>query len=116
MSQIFAQGDILIERVSDVAPSGEIITPALDGATVLAEGEVTGHRHAIRDHVTFFRDDGLARDMPQELYVGHLKVGPTTGPVRLVHEEHDAIMLAPGTYRVRRQRQVEPNNVELVMD
>jgi hypothetical protein len=114
MSQLYAQGDLLIERVRDLEPSGKIIAPPKDNITVLAEGEVTGHRHAIHQHVVMFRDDNLARDMPHQLYVGHIKVAD--GPVHLNHEEHDAITLSEGTYRVRRQRQAEPHDVEIVKD
>lgn len=113
-AMLMAQGDLLIERVSDVVPSGVIAARDSDGACVLAEGEVTGHRHSIFEQVTFFRDDGLARDMPSDLYIGHVKVdGPQA---YLVHDEHDAIPLPRGTYRVRRQRQLDPRDVQLVAD
>lgn len=114
MSKLFAQGDILLELVNDVPPSGQILEPWSDGAYVLAEGEVTGHRHAIFDQVTFFRDDGLARDMPSSLYVGHVRVGDPGA--NLVHEEHSTINLPRGTYRVRRQREVEPRDARVVAD
>ena len=42
--KIFAQGDLLIERVDDIPPSGEKFVPTPDGAMVLAEGEVTSRR------------------------------------------------------------------------
>jgi hypothetical protein len=114
MRELYAQGDLLIERVNDVLPSGEIVSPGADGALVLAEGEVTGHRHAIHDRVTMFRDDGLARDIPGGLYVGHVRVD---GPTALVqHEEHAPISLPRGTWRVRRQRELEPRDARLVAD
>lgn len=112
--QLLAQGDLLIERVEDLRPSGLIEQRDADGACILAEGESTGHRHAIHEQVTFFRDDGLARDLPDELYVGHVRVD---GPLAtVVHDEHAPIALARGTYRVRRQRQLEPRDVQLVAD
>jgi hypothetical protein len=115
MQEMFAQGDLLIERVSDRVPSGTLITPdETVGATILAEGELTGHRHLIFDRVTMFRDESLARDIPPTLYVGHVKVD---GPVaRVVHQEHGPIALPPGTYRVRRQRELEPKDVWVVSD
>jgi hypothetical protein len=63
MTEMFAQGDLLIERVADVEPSGTILSADAAGAVVLAEGELTGHRHAIYDRVTMFRDDALAREI-----------------------------------------------------
>ena len=114
MNQVFAQGDLLIERVDDAPPSGTIVEPGVDGAVVLAEGEVTGHRHAIFDAVTMFRDDGLARDIPGGLYIGHLRVDGDVAYVR--HDEHATIDLSTGTWRVRRQRELEPQDVRIVHD
>jgi hypothetical protein len=113
MNEMFAQGDLLIERVDDIQPSGTIVAADQTGATVLAEGELTGHRHAIFDRVTMFREDSLARDIPSGLYVGHVKV---EGSAVIQHQEHSPIMLAEGTYRVRRQRELEPKDATLVSD
>ena len=114
MNEMFAQGDLLIERVADVEPSGTVLAPDATGANVLAEGELTGHRHAIYDRVTMFRDDALAREIPTGLYVGHVKV--EGGSAQIHHQEHAPISLTAGTYRVRRQREVEPAEVALVSD
>jgi hypothetical protein len=114
MNETFAQGDLLIERVADVEPSGTLLAPDATGAWVLAEGEVTGHRHAIYDRVTMFRDDALAREIPAGLYVGHVKV--EGGLAQIHHQEHAPISLAEGTYRVRRQRELEPRDAVLVSD
>lgn len=113
MRELYAQGDLLIERVADAVPRGNILPRSPDGAVVLAEGETTGHRHVIHDAVTFFRDDGLARDIPGGLYLGHLSVDTTA---RVVHEEHGPVILPKGTYRVRRQRELDPREARLVMD
>ena len=109
---IYAQGDILLERVADV---DEDMCKAReserdpDGAVVLARGEVSGHRHAFHGGALMFRDDALARDMPAELYIGHVKVSAPSAD--LVHEEHGAIRLPTGTYRVRRQREYRPGTL-----
>jgi hypothetical protein len=114
MNEMFAQGDLLIERVADLEPSGTILVSDATGATVLADGELTGHRHAIYDRVTMFRDDTLAREVPTGLYVGHVKVAG--GSATIHHQEHAPISLAEGTYRVRRQRELEPKDAVLVSD
>ncbi len=114
MPAVYAQGDLLIERVTDMLPTGPIVDPATDGSMVLAEGEATGHRHAIHDRVTMFRDDGLARDIPAGLYVGHVIVDAPSA--KLEHDEHDPITLPRGTYRVRRQRELEPKDARVVVD
>jgi hypothetical protein len=114
MNEMFAQGDLLIERVADVEPSGTVMAPDATGVCVLAEGELTGHRHAIYDRVTMFRDASLAREIPTGLYVGHVKV--EVGSASIHHQEHAPIALTEGTYRVRRQREIEPRDAALVSD
>lgn len=119
MTKIFAQGDLLITKVEDVmaramTPS-KTIAPDSDGAVVLERGEVSGHRHAIYGGgATLFRDDALARDVPNGLYVGHLAV---SSPVAVKHEEHAAINLEPGVYRISRQREATDDSAtQMVAD
>jgi len=114
MTEIFAQGDLLLERVADVPPSGTIEENLNGVAMVLAEGETTGHRHAIWDRVTMFRDDMLARDIPAGLYIGHLQVA--SAYARVTHEEHAPLTLPRGTYRVRRQRELGPMDARAIID
>jgi hypothetical protein len=114
MNEMFAQGDLLIERVDDMEPCGTIVCPNESGSVVLADGELTGHRHEIADRVTMFRDDALAREIPAGLYIGHVKV--EEGYATIVHQEHDPVTLLKGTYRVRRQRELEPRDAAIVAD
>lgn len=110
----YAQGDILLERVADAKPTTPInVDP--DKAVVLARGEVTGHRHAFYGGAVMFRDDALARDVPAELYLGHVKIAAKAG-AELRHEEHGTIKLPAGTYRVRRQREFDAGAVRVVAD
>jgi hypothetical protein len=113
MRQLFAQGDLLIERVEDACGTGGV-EQSIQESLVLAEGEATGHRHVLHDQVTMFRDDGLARDIPVGLYVGHVRV--LSPCARLEHDEHATLTLPRGTYRVRRQRELEPKDVQIVSD
>jgi hypothetical protein len=46
----------------DVSPSGTMSQNAEGAAMVLAEGEASGHCHAIRERVTMVRDDSLPRE------------------------------------------------------
>lgn len=112
--ELYAQGDIILERVAD-AKETEAINIDPDGAVVLARGEVTGHRHAFYGGATMFRDDALARDIPAQLYLGHIKIADRQG-AELRHEEHNTIKLAPGTYRVRRQREWDAGEARTVAD
>lgn len=119
----YAQGDIIIEKVDAKPKKASEVTTAIglpavdaDGSRVLARGEVTGHRHRFTGDsgVTLFRDDALARDMPAELYIGHIKIA--AGGADLVHEEHDTIALPAGTYRIRRQREFSAAQARIVAD
>jgi len=108
MPRLCAQGDILIERVDD-APVRLANHSAEDGSVIIAEGEATGHHHRLLGSITLYRDDALAREIPSGLYVAHVRVDSSAA--RLEHDEHAAITLPRGTYRVRRQRQLEPTDV-----
>jgi len=109
MLRLCAQGDILIERVADAPATGRIVQSVNHGSIVIAEGEATGHRHRMVGELTLYRDDALAREIPSGLYVGHVQVHGATA--RLEHEEHSPLTLPQGTYRIRRQRHLEPTDV-----
>ena len=99
---MYRQGDVLVVPVEGI-PKGVEPVPLNQGRIVLAHGEATGHAHAIRDdRATLFRDPHLA-----EVF---LQVSGGA-PVALEHEEHAAIALPPGIYRVVRQREYQPGMV-----
>lgn len=106
MPRLCAQGDILVERV-DVDGSADARAARVGscGSVVIAEGEVSGHRHSLLGAVAMYRDDALARDIPHGLYLTHVRIHSATA--RLEHQEHGVIILPQGTYRFRRQRQLE---------
>ncbi len=87
------QGDVKIDRV-DRLPPGLSLKPREAGVCVLAHGEVTGHRHYVKEeHVQLYANDDalfmVIRGRPATLY----------------HEEHDPITFAPGIYEIRHQRE-----------
>ena len=87
------QGDVKVDRVERL-PEGLEPKPRDRGVWVLAHGEMTGHRHYLKDdHVQLYTNDAglymVVRGRPATLY----------------HEEHDPITFAPGIYEVRRQRE-----------
>ena len=114
MTEIFAQGDLLLERVADIVPSGTVAENPEGMAMVLAEGEESGHRHAIAERVTLFRDEKLATDIPAGLYIGHVQVAAAYA--RVTHDEHAPVTLPRGTYRVRRQRELGPSDARVLAD
>ena len=108
---MYRQGDILLVPIDeDRVPEPVRLLPPLPrdprGRMVLALGEVTGHAHAIAGPGTLLRD-------PDPLAPSHLHL-PQGG--RLVHEEHAAIALPSGWYRVVRQREYLPGAVRVVAD
>lgn len=95
---MYRQGDVLITRV-DAIPADLPVRARDNGRVILAYGEVTGHAHAIDTAA-----DPLAAifDSPENDGSFFLRIESATG---VVHEEHARIDLAPGAYKVTRQRE-----------
>ena len=86
---MYQQGDVLLFRVP-AAPAGVPV-----GHCVLATGEATGHQHeAIGQGVELIERDGTLF-----LLAPH---GAT-----VIHQEHRALTLPPGAYRVGRVREYD---------
>ena len=96
------QGDVLIE--SGTIPGGVTRIKAKRGRLILAEGEATGHHHSVaeQDAQMFERDGTL-----------YLRVQTDT---EVEHQEHAAIGLPAGDYRVTRQREYTPEAIRNVAD
>lgn len=105
--QLYRQGDVLLVAV-DSAPSDARSVRRQGGRLVLAEGEVTGHAHAVLDESA----ELVTVEEATELYL--LVHG--TEPVELVHEEHGTVAVPPGAYEVRRQREYAPDEIRRVAD
>jgi hypothetical protein len=106
---MYRQGDVLLVKV-DAVPEGARDITAED-RIVLAYGEVTGHAHAVYEPITKEKP-GKARmwDAGAERF---LQVVETTA---LKHEEHAAIPLEPGVYRIEHQREYSPEEIRRVAD
>jgi hypothetical protein len=107
--KVYAQGDVLLLPVDSV-PAHRAAARDMNQTVILAEGEHTGHRHAFYGGALMFRDDALARDLPAELYIGHVEVA--AGGAVLEHGtgpgqpgDHDPIDIPAGTYVALRQRE-----------
>ncbi len=98
---LYRHGDVLLRQITSL-PIG---AQRRVGAT-LAQGEVTGHSHRIQQaHAVQLWVQG------SDLF---LEVKEPTAT--LVHEEHRAIELPYGLYRVWRQREYRPDAYVEVMD
>lgn len=102
MAEMYRQGDVLLAKVSEL-PKKAVRQKAED-RIVLAWGETTGHAHAINSSMAELYHHG------DERYVVAL------AGAALVHEEHAAINLTPGVYRVVQQREYVPGAFRNVAD
>jgi hypothetical protein len=95
---MYRQGDVLIIRVEGL-PQGLDDIPRDNGDVVLAYGEATGHRHAIKSKAVRFGRDKESAARFLDIQEDEAKV---------VHEEHAPIVLPRGQYQVVTQREYEP--------
>ena len=96
---LYQQGDVLIHRIEKLPPVKKLARR--ENGFVLADGEVSNHAHVIEEEDTVFvAEDGT-------LYLS------VDAPVIVHHEEHKAITIAPGIYRVGRVQEVDPFTKEI---
>jgi hypothetical protein len=98
---LYRHGDVLVLAIGSI-PDGATPQPG----NVLVRGEMTGHAHRIQDprSAQLFRLGGT-------LYMRVL-----SDTAALVHEEHAAITLDRGDYRVWQQREYSPAAIRTVVD
>lgn len=90
----YRQGDVLLVQVK-AYPEKAV---KLDHATV-ALGEATGHHHTFTKNVELM-------ELDEQVWV----VADESAP--LTHQEHATILVAPGIYEVRIQREYEPQEAQ----
>lgn len=91
----FRQGDVLLIEIQAIP--AEATAEPRSGRIVLAEGEATGHAHAIHEV-----------DARTYTYQGE-RFLLTRSKAQLVHEEHGPIDVPEGAWRVIIQREYEPS-------
>lgn len=111
--KIYRQGDVLLTRVEgDLPKDAKEITPKDAGRIVLAFGEVTGHAHAVYPNEVKGK-----KVLPAKLWdAGAERFLQVIEKTALKHEEHSAVSLAPGNYKVTIQREYSPEAIRQVMD
>jgi len=85
------QGDLLIVKVNGIPENA-----VKRDSRVLAEGEATGHMHELTGGEVYEKGDTLYFRVSED-------------QISLKHPEHGALTFEPGTYKVIRQREYEPN-------
>lgn len=118
---MFRQGDVLLVEVKSMPCDAKDITPK--DRIVLAYGEVTGHAHAIYPEVTehpikmLFAGAEPKKEIKAKLWdAGAERFLQVMEKTALRHEEHSAITLEKGIYRVVRQREYDPEMDRYVAD
>lgn len=95
---MYRQGDLLFLAIPEL-PEGLIKRTG----KVIAWGEVTGHSHSLKDGRVL--EDGQGALFLEVLHA-----------TQVVHQEHHAIELPAGCYRVTRQREYSPEAIREVVD
>jgi hypothetical protein len=100
---MYRQGDVLLIPVEEL-PHDAKLQDIEDDKIILAEGEATGHHHAIanRNAQLFEAATGMFLMLAKA--------------AQLYHQEHDKIDLPPGNYKVTRQREYSPEAIRNVAD
>lgn len=102
---IVRQGDVLLIQVDPAEIAADAPKVARKGGRIIiAEGETTGHAHAVRtrgvDMVEMFHDHYLVASKPFEV----------------VHEEHGTAQMPAGTFKIVHQREKTPEAIRRVID
>ena len=90
---IYRQGDVLLVRVNEL-PTERKAVQRKNGRVILAEGELSGHFHAIADPDVELYETANTVDR-------FLRVGQQGAALQ--HEEHATIAIPASNYLVRRQ-------------
>ncbi len=107
---MFRQGDVFLTKIDAIPAGCKEEDLSQDSRVVLAYGEVTGHAHAIaRDPET--------KVLPARAWsAGAERFIQVMEKTALRHEEHAAIPLEPGIYKVGHQQEYTPAEIRRVAD
>ncbi len=105
---LYRQGDVLLQRIDEIPDDAQPC--AMTGDVILAYGEVTGHAHRLSPETVKPFAKGGVWSADAERFIRALD------GAELRHEEHGAIALAPGCYRVIQQREYNPQAIRNVED
>jgi len=104
--QPIRQGDVILLPVQQAVSAATLQELGQElPHLILAEGEVTGHKHRVSEgEAQLYEKDGTL----------YLRVISDTA--LLTHEEHKTISIPQGTWMVRIQREYEPQGWKYVAD
>jgi hypothetical protein len=106
------QGDLMLIRVESV-PKGYEKALAGDGKHIVAHSE-TGHHHCVEagEDVQYYTN---AKDMMKAYLVVQKAIGSALEHLR-DFDTHETILIPPGIYELRRQREYTPAGFRRVED
>ena len=110
------QGDVLIQHIPE--DSIDLSKATRIDNTVLAYGEVTGHKHQV---VPIETDNAIiGENKAAELFrlddSGTLYLRVNASTARLQHEEHGPIIFKQGLYKINIQQEYTPSGFRSVAD
>ena len=103
--KILRQGNVLL-IMTPALPKDAAAVKTDNGDIILAYGETTGHAHRIKNPI----EKAKMWDAGAERFLHVMET------VALTHEEHSAINIGPGVYRVAIQTQYTPTELRRVTD
>ena len=107
--KLAAQGDAMLKRI-DKLPGGLIKAKSENGKFIVAHSE-TGHNHTVLE-----KNAQLFIDQTNE-FIACLEIKEDT---ELKHERsfdtHESLLLTPGVYEIRRQREYTPEGYRRAAD
>jgi len=112
-TKMAAQGDFVIIRLQEL-PTDLVPFEPEGGVYVVAHSE-TGHNHVMTmDRVKAFQKPNVK---PADLYEMFLKVAVPTEITHLrSHDTHEALLVPPGDYIIKRQREYIPEGFRRAAD
>jgi len=112
-TRMAAQGDFIIMRINDIPAEVETFAPEND-VFVVAHSE-TGHNHTILAERTLAFRPKNVKDV--DLYELFLVVKE---PTEIIHhrsfDTHEALLVPPGNYKIKRQREYTPEGFRKAAD
>jgi len=98
---LYQQGDVLMFKVNEIPKTCKNKKPQ-NNEWVLAEGEATGHKHTVTlDGCKLMEDDD------KQLWLR------TSKSVTIKHQEHKAITIPKGKYRIGIVQEIDPFTEEI---
>lgn len=105
-------GDCILIPVNELPENTRLAPRDAHNRAIAAEGEVTGHAHALASPDASIYELIDVEDMPQRF----LKVEGEAS-AHISHEEHGTLVVPPGLYEIRIAREWDPvEGIRRVMD